>query len=306
MTYADTIAGDSKPVEFFEFIQGTTFYRVTSANVAQELSGNTYEPLEGLKRSEPVQDTEPTAGEIEIDVPATFTLADQFKGTIPSLLPSLTIYQRLRNDPDSEFVTVWKGTITSCSFSEHMAKLNGLPPTQHFAAATPRVVYSGLCNHFLYDNLCGVVRDDYRFDGSLTSVAGDHVTLSISGLRDRAAAIDSALGLGLDSDELDVFWHRGIVVADNAPQERRTIVESVVGGDPDVVRVNIPWREAGTGDSLIIFAGCAHVVDICNRKFQNIENFGGFPYVPGSTNNPFRKDLGNGQSKDGMRWFGHF
>jgi hypothetical protein len=232
-------------------------------------------------------------------VPDTFGIATQFRGTIPSSLPSLTIYQRLENDGAAEGLAVWKGIVSSCKFKDHRAELLCLPTTRLLQRSIPRAVYSGQCNNHLYDNDCKVVRTDYRFQGIVTTIGADPTQLTFAGLRTRAGDIDTAFTLGLTSTELDNFWMRGIIILNNIPEERRTIVETYIGGDANVVRVSIPFRGITTGDAVDILAGCTHSIDICNRKFQNAINFGGFPYVPGSLNNPFNIELGAGGGKDG-------
>jgi len=298
MTYnAIEIGPLGRPVEFYEFFQDGHFVRVTSADTPQVKGSDTFAPLPGLKRTEPTQGNEEGSGEIRVVIPATFPLALQFRGTLPSSMPSLTIYQKHLNDGDGGFLTIWKGQIVTCAFGDGKATFHCLPITRLFKRSVPRAVFSGLCNSQLYDEICQANRLDFRFVGSLTSILSDGVTIDISGLRVGAAAINTAQSLGLSSTELDNFFNRGYISTTEEPGELRTIVETDVGGDPDVVRINIPFAEADAGTSCEVYAGCNHSIDICNRKFKNAINFDGFPYVPGSINNPFTIDLSNGGTK---------
>lgn len=300
MTYDATETADlGRPVELYEFNFAGVVYRRTSAATDQAIGGNTYSVLAGLSRSEPVQGNEASAGEISIVCPADFAVASAFRGTIPSHLPSLTIFRKHLNDVDDEAVTYWKGTIVSASMSAdgRKATLLGQPPTALFSRVMPRRVFSALCQHQLYDGLCGVDRQLYRFTGVLTALDLAGTTLTLTGLRAGATSIDTAQSLGLSASELDNFWNRGYIQTVASPGEFRSIIQTNVGGDPNVIKIAIPFRTASAGDDVDVFAGCNHEISThCNPKFKNAARFGGFPYVP--TVNPFEVELDSGRTNN--------
>ncbi len=37
------------------------------------------------------------------------------------------------------------------------------------------------------------------------------------------------------------------------------------------------------GDTIGLYPGCAHIPDICDEKFDNLANYGGFDKMPGKT-----------------------
>ena len=43
------------------------------------------------------------------------------------------------------------------------------------------------------------------------------------------------------------------------------------------------------GQDVDVFAGCDHTVDTCDQKFDNVINYGGWPYVP--SKNPFESGI---------------
>ncbi len=299
MTYDAYEQLDGRPNELFEFVQNGVFYRVNPSSVDQLVGAVTYEALAGLSRTEPVQSAELSSGEVRVRVPSTFEIAAEFRGAVPSTLPSLTIFRRHLNDPDNEVFTYWKGTVVSCAFSDVYAELLCMTNTRLFTRPVPRVVYSGLCNHQLYDSQCAIIRGGYEFTGQVTTVDPDGVTMTISGLRSQAASIDSTLSLGLDAAALDIFWQRGVFKTTDSPGEARMVVEANVGGDPDSVRVNFPFRQIEAGDDISVVAGCDHSIETCVQKFNNVINFGGYPYVPGNINNPFQIELASGTNTSG-------
>lgn len=289
-----------RTVELYEFFQEGVFTRVTSAANNQTASGNTYETLAGLSRTSPVQSNESRSGEIEVTVPISFPLVDQFRGTLPSSFPELTIYKLHLNDPDLALFSYWKGVVVNCAFNddEFKATLFCLPPSRVFDRPVPRAVYSGLCNHQLYDAGCKVVRNTYAAALTILAVDASGTTLTVNNLRSAAAAIVAAQSLSLTAQEIDDFWQRGLITSVGSPVEHRMVVQTDVGNNPDVVRINIPFRNPVVGQSFQFTAGCAHNLDFCNRKFNNAINFGGFPYVP--TLNPFEIELDSNQSNNNV------
>ena len=282
-----------RTVELYEFAQSGSFTRVTSAATPQFAGAVEYTPLEGLSRSEPVQGNEISSGDLTLEVPATFPIAQQFRVRVPSSLPSLTITKKHLNDPAAQLFTYWKGTVVSCAFGDQIAELYCQPITRLFNRPIPRAVYSAVCNHQLYDQGCTVTRASYTNSSLIvTTIDGVGTTFIITGLRAAAATIDSTLSLGLTAQELDDFWNRGILATLISPAEFRMIVETDIGGDPNTIRVNLGFRELPAGATIEVIAGCPHSLDFCNRKFKNAEFFGGFPFVP--TKNPFEIELDRG------------
>lgn len=299
MSFDDIQTGPKgRTVELYEFSQSGEFTRVTSASVSQFISAIEYVASPGLSRSKPVQGNEDSSGDIKIVVPDDFIVAQQFRGQVPSSFPSLTIFKKHLNDPDDALFTYWKGDIVNCAFDDRnrQATLFGRTALRVFERPIPRAVYSGLCNNQLFDGGCRVVRASFSGNLVVSAVDTAGVTLTIPGLRDLAVNLNTAAGGTLTDQELDDYWQRGIVSTNVSPSEFRMVVETDVSGDPNSVRVTLPFRESVVGVSVNITAGCPHSVDFCDRKFLNAENFGGFPFVPGENNNPFAVELDSGRS----------
>lgn len=304
MTYdAVETSALGRPVEGYEFELQGTFTRVTSAATAQTFGAVAYEPLEGLERSEIVDEAGRGAGDIEVTTPSGFVIAAAFRDTVPSALPTLTIFAKHLTDVDDQVVTTWKGVVASASRRARRATLHCMPATRRFSRQVPRAVYSAVCNHQLYDSLCKVDRLQYQFTGSVSSVDPAGTTLTIPGLRARAAEIATNLGLTQTAEELDVFWQRGVVSSQSAPGEVRGVAEANVGADPDAVRVGIPFANSVAGVEVEVSAGCDHSITTCRDKFTNFVTpgdpssglrHGGFAHVP--LTNLFETELDRGGS----------
>ena len=298
MTFdASEKAPQGEPVELYQFTQSGAVTRYTSAANAQFIGLNEFTPLKGLSRTEPVQGNEASAGEVKVTLPSLEPIPQQFRGTIPSSLPSLTIFRKHLTDVADEVIVWFKGEVVSCAFKESVATLSCQPPTRLFSRPMPRAVYSGMCNHQLYDLGCQVVQETFDFPNAVIASIVDGTVVEISGLRVQAAAIDAAQLSGLSSAELDTYWNRGFIGTEKTPAEFRMIAEGNVSLDPDKVRLIVPFRDLSPGDEVTVFAGCPHSIDFCDRKFANAPQFGGFPQVP--TSNPFTITLESGIDSSG-------
>jgi uncharacterized phage protein (TIGR02218 family) len=286
MTFNTYEIADGRPTELYAFQVGTVVTRVTSAAVDQVVGGQTYTTL-AIQRTEPAQSSDVKSGEITLQVPSDFQLVLDFRSIIPYSLPTLTIYRFHQNDATSDLFTFWKGYVSSVAMQDTMAEIACQPIDRIFSRQIPRFVYSGICNHTLYDAGCRVVPTAFDHASTVSAIDSRLTTITITGLRAQAAAIAP----GLTSAELDTFWQGGYL--ENATgSERRMILEGNVGGDPNAVRVLLPFREMTAGQSITAFAGCDHSVTTCNAKFGNVTRFGGYPYVP--TQNPFSINLDGG------------
>jgi len=299
MTFDAQETGDGRPVELYNFFSGGVTFLRTNATKDQ-VFGGTYEALAALSRTEPTLNEEITAGEIEVVVPSDFPVATQFRLTLPSILPTLTIFRVHLTDTADELFTVWLGEIISCKFGDNTAILFCQPVTRIFDKILPARVFSAVCNWQLYGRGCQVVRNTYTKITSITSADVTGQILTIADARTLAATIDSDEGLGLTSDELDIFWNRGIVAVTGSPGERRSVVETDIGSDPTVMRINRPFITTGlAGTEIELVAGCNHNLNQdCTRKFLNTPNFGGFPSVP--IKNPFNIELDGGGTANAL------
>lgn len=296
MTFDAFETTDGRPVEMYEFVQAGVFTRRTNAVVAQTIGGNTFEPLAGLTSTDPLVNEEISSGEITVTVPHTFPIATQFRLTLPSSLPSLTRFRKHLNDPDDESAATWKGEIVSCSFGDNSAKFTCQPITRVFNKQIPARVFSATCNWQLYKRGCLVNRIDYTKSTTIASADSTGLILTINNLRTLAGDIDTTFSLGLTATELDNFWNRGVLALTAGLNERRAIIESDIGGDPNVVRINRPYVATALASAACdVSAGCNHRIDQdCSRKFLNTPEYGGFPTVP--LNDPFRIELDGGRS----------
>lgn len=268
-TYEEALE-TSRPVEVYTFQLGSEFFRYTSAEASVTLGAITFEPL-AIKRGGMVEGPEERSSVFTIEMPTAGTIASRYISIVPGpqCLVEVIRYQRL-DTPTPEQIIIFQGAIQSVSFKEdgRVASI----ACQSLVAATsrpaPRFVYSSACNHVLYDSRCKIVRDQpaFKFSGTVNGINGN--VLTIVGL--------AAFGNG---------WFTSGLIEAFSGTDARMILEHT----GDDITLLLPFPSPVVGTSVEVFAGCNHATTDCDAKFDNIINYGGFPFVPRL--NPFESGI---------------
>jgi len=169
----------------------------------------------------------------------------------------------------SQRVLMRKGNLGEVSLSDgaFVAEVRGLA---HVLNQTQGRVFQGQCDADLGDERCTVNLDSGAFKGSGT-VAG-----LIAGTRFTA----SGLG-GFASG----WFARGFLTWDtggNAGQKMEVKLHTLSGGTATIGLWQTPAVAIAAGDTFTIRAGCDKQFSTCRDKFDNVENFRGFPHIPGN------------------------
>lgn len=292
----------SQPVEFLTIKNGSNIWQYTNSNINQTLGARTFVPA-AYTRNEPSFSKDTSDGQIKIRIPSSLPIVE-FYETIPSSeISSITIERQIRNDPDLGVQIFWKGQVASVQREGDFATILAVP-LNRLPAQIPRYTYSGLCNWFLFQDQCGLSRENWRHIGPVVTLDPSSPTIiTITGLRTQAAALDAQVSpQTLTSQQLDDYWLGGYI--QNADGEKRGIYATDVDGVPDRIRVLQPFRSLAVSDVVNVFAGCDRTRDTCAAKFNNSINHGGFPDIP--VVNPFTTELPPGSAATEKKvWFGN-
>ncbi len=132
-----------------------------------------------------------------------------------------------------------------------------------------------LCNHRLYDGTtCKVVAASYARAGTLTAVASTYVEAD-----------------AWASEDDDWFTFGKVQVGGE--------VRMVTGHAGARLSISAPFRSASAGDVATAWAGCDRQEETCDGKFDNLQNFGGFPHIP--KRNPVMKALTPPEQSQGKK-----
>ena len=198
---------------------------------------------------------------VEIRVPRDLPVAGLFLAAPPEGVVSITLYRH--HAGDNEFITYWKGRVASSRLSGSEATLKCEPIATSLKRPGLRARYQLLCRHVLYGSGCGALKDSFRVDGTVAAVTG--ITVQVAAAADREDGYFVGGMLTTAAGARMIVAHSGIVL---------TLVAPLIG--------------LSAGDTVQLYAGCDHSLNHCAARFNNLDNFGGFPFIP--VKNPFSGD----------------
>lgn len=261
----ETSVSDGRPVELVHiaFAQYNWFY--TTAEEQIEYNGNTYTPLPIMRDDiKPTGDTA-KAG-LNIRVPMGAPVGELFRIQPPSGVVSLTLYGEHYGDND--FKVLWKGRIINAEWSPPWLSLTTESVISSLQRVGLRRKYSAQCPFALYSGECGVSRETYKEDRTLSVISATSLTLPGT--------------VGKPNNYFAGGFAQWVHNTRNTI-ERRAIKSS--NGTTGVLVVNSLPLGLSPGQVVSVYPGCDHVLATCDSKFSNSLNFGGTPFIP--SKNPF-------------------
>lgn len=264
---------DGNILELYEFKFGAETTRLTSYNRNIIFQGVTWLAVQ-ISRSEVQNSTEQAINEIKIDLPLSHPIADQYIRNVPGRVGSIQIFRAHVDDPTEETILLFDGFISQASFDGALvATLSCSPSTSVFKRSGPRFNYQSLCNHILYDVRCKILEAAFQFTGTVIVESGREITVD-----------------GLFAAEGADWAVSGFV---RSPAGSFDDARLVLAQSGDVLTLLNNFAIPAIGQSVDVFAGCDHSLAICESKFANVINYGGFPFVP--IKNPFNSSLRGGK-----------
>lgn len=254
------------PYELYKWEGTYRSYYMTSDKVTHTFEEREYVPVPGLTRSSLKCNThEDSDSSLEIKVPISQQLVKDYGFQISP--PELTLYVYRFHRAISDYIIYFKGKITSIDTTGEESTFK-IPNTfgTILAGNVPNVYIQPPCNNVLFDELCKV---DFELNSIETAIATVNST---------TITVDSIGSFPND-------WMKGGEIAFKFRNERRTIISQT--GTSLVIAY--PFSRAGVGERVILSAGCDHSFSGTNGcpKFSNQVNYGGFPFVPGESDNIF-------------------
>lgn len=264
MTYATVEASvqTGRPVELYEFLDGATAYRYTSADGDVVYGGNTYTAAP-ISRSSVEATSEVARLALNITCSRDLSILNLFSIMPPSEIISVTV--RRLHAGDGEAITLWMGRILDVALNPSSAEIHCESVYTSLKRVGLRRLYQKGCPHVLFEVECALNRATFAITRAVVAVTGTSITVS------------SLAGWG------DGYLSGGYLEWEStAGYFERRAVRSQVG---DVVTIGFALPGLAATDTVTIYPGCDHTLATCIAKFSNGLNYGGMPYWP--TKNPF-------------------
>lgn len=276
----ETSTQDGRPAALYRLDWGNTSWFYTSADRpierVEEVQGVgqtvTYLPVaasdEGMVQGSSSQN------DFTVNVPSNLPIVPLFRGTPPSETIWLTV-RRCHDADGTEAPIYWTGTVNNVKRpSPAKAKIIGQPISASLKRTGLRLCWTRECPHFLYDAGCKVDPEDYRHDGEVVSIAGPNIRVTLT------------------TSEDDGYFRGGFVsweANEDGTIERRFIEGDSTDGDDTILTIFGLADLLEVGAAVKVYPGCARIPEVCDGKFDNLDNYGGFPQMPGET--PFKNAI---------------
>lgn len=286
MAYEDDEASvaDGDVTELFDFTGPTASYRYTSGPTAVTYGGNSYAPAPGLVRAPVGTSSTRDAPSISLSMRVTESVIQTFGGGAPPRSLRLRIYRTQANSGEAR--TIWDGVVVGIVSRGEMAEVRSTSLVGlRLATQLPSLAVQQRCQHFLYDERCGVDRATYEHSTTVSSLSGSEVTVaSVGGASDDYYGTGGEIERVADGERRAVYKQRGAVLT-----------------------LASPFVTLAPGDAVKMWPGCNHMHLVrnvggpapiqaegdCLTKFDNVANYGGHPTVPGA--NPFTSSVRTGR-----------
>lgn len=277
---------DSSPRELYDITHGVTIYRLTSADHDIVQNGQLYTATPMMRGEIGAPIVDDNESDLEVTLPIDHAFVRRY---LQQFVPpqKITVLLRRMYFPSGDVETVFVGEITSMSCDDDNTEATFRVPVRSSEAAVrqlPVLSVSRACPYILYGPGCLVDRN--------ASVGGlaHKVSATVLYVNGRDVRVDLA-----DTDRNGIWAEGGeLVVTSGTALGERMSIRSQSDLNPGFSSVadlsmQLPIPGLQVGHSVDVFAGCDHTIDGeegCRIKFDNKDNFGGFPSLP--TANPFR------------------
>ena len=255
MSYEDEIAKleMSPRAELYkiEIGEGEIYY-LTSFESNVDFQGDTYKAT-GVERSEHEHEREFDTDNIQVTIPITdFVVEYIVDGPTEDII--ITIVEVFLDT--SDFAERFKGKVINITVQGNGALLDVESASDSLRNNFPSQVYQAPCPYSLFDNRCGLNKEDFKESGAVTVLSEGFV-------------LESTTLSGQDSG----YFTNGFCEY----QKQKRWITNHVGNQ---VTIQYPFRGLIDNQNVDFFPGDDKKRPTCLEKFNNVDRWGGYNKIP--------------------------
>ena len=262
----------STPLELYRFVIDADVYTYTSGDTDVDYNGETY-AASPLKRSDMEQGQDINRANIKVSLPRTNPIAALYLGQIPDWQASVTLFRQT----GATTLTYWKGRIVSVSASNNEVTLDCDSAFTTLKRPGLRRRYQVPCPYGVYHRGCRLDLETWGVPMQITAYTD--LTLTVP---DAAAFDNGYFTGGIARDPWGVMrW----ITSHNNGAITLARMFNTIGEDIAAAGYGYSYGSFYGAYGAVFFPGCDRTKETCDTKFGNIDNFGGFAWIP--NRNPF-------------------
>jgi uncharacterized phage protein (TIGR02218 family) len=271
---------DGKPIALYTLRWGETFWRYTSADAdvtrMEILAGP--DPEEVLYISKAVSDNGMVQGgsqenDFTMQIPADLPIVPLFRSTPVS--DSIFMTVRRIHPGEADAPIYWIGTVGNVRRLDLAnAEVIGRTLTATFKRTGLRLAWTRGCPHMLYDGECKANKALFKSTTTIVAMTGNTIDVEFTGHEDDPSWFAGGF-IEWVVNEDGTIDRRGIERESTSPTELADELQRlVIFGTTDRLEI---------GMEIDLYAGCDRSPVMCDEKFDNLPNYGGFQYLAGKT-----------------------
>lgn len=255
------MATQTELYRFAEQASGSV-WTFTSGNEQVVYNGETYVPTP-INRSEAEVKNELAKANIDIQMPLTNQAAFRWLQDNGEKIVTLTIFERPKTGAVN---VVWKGRLASLApgMTDITLKMESIFTSLRRAGLRAR--YQRSCRHALYGRGCWLNPEAFALAGTVTAANNRTLTSAVAATKPNGYFVGGMLRAS-DGTLSYIVGHVGNQIT--LQRLSYSLVEDIEDGFPFAVT---------------LYPGCSHDRATCDAKFNNLDNYGGFDFIP--TKNP--------------------
>ena len=262
----ETSVSAAAPVELYEFNYQNVFMRYTSGAAPVVYGSNTFAPY-AVSRNAIQAQAATNDQNLEVTAFQDFPPAQLFRVQAPSTVVNLVLRREHLTDTTSQFITLWIGRILSVKWEEG-SKVQLLCESDlvSLKRLSLRRRYQLACPYTLYGVGCNLAADSFAIPVTTWAVAA------------RALTVPALAAYAVN------YFAGGYISYYSTLTQINEII-SIRQSAAGVLQLALTPYGIETATAMNVYPGCNHTTVVCNGTFNNLDNYGGQPYIPGT--NPF-------------------
>lgn len=254
-------------------LQEGLIWNWTSGQDPVQFNGELYVPTP-ISRGQMESKDEISKANIEIELDLDNPMGRRWLSEFMDVIITLSLYEQ---DEDDDIHIVWKGRLASVKPAMSEIKLSFESVFTSLRRPGLRARYQRSCRHMLYGRGCALNKELWAVRGTLVAA-----TSMVATVPEAASYPDGWFTTGVieapDGTLRFIAHHEGDTITLLSPSES---LAKAVANDGYGLSYGMFYGGAGVR----LFPGCDRTRSTCDGKYNNLNNYGGFDWIP--TRNPF-------------------
>lgn len=256
----DTSSHRGGPVELLEIQYGEgadQIVRTTSGDTDVKIGDNVYQAFTTSRDTFDDEGNPDDAKQLSIRVPRDHPFIRLFDDSEFPGMVAVRIKRMHLDDPDLGTFNMWSGRLVGVSFEQPWMVLGCEKIATSLSRTGCRIRYMRQCPHTLYMPRCWVDREAFKVAATAGTVAFNKAAVTVTGIPTPPAG----------------YYVGGIL-------QLGGLTRFILDQRGTALTLSRPLLTLAPGAQLTLLPGCDRLASTCHGKFNNLDNYGGFDFIP--------------------------